>query len=149
MPGSSSTNAPNCATRGTRPGRTWPTVYTSGTLDQGSAENCFNPSEIFCFSSSTRRTLTVISSPALTISAGSDTRDHAISDTWSSPWTPAPRSTNAPNSRTEVTRPVMTAPGTILSRTLPAFARCDLHSRAGVLHFGDIHSRLTLATNVD
>jgi len=81
MPGSSSTNAPNCATRVTRPGSRWPTLYTSGTLDHGSAESCFNPSDIFCFSSSTRRTLTVISSPALTISAGFDTRDHAISDT--------------------------------------------------------------------
>ena len=37
--------------------------------------------------SSTRSTLTVISSPGATISWGLVVRDQPISDTWSSPWT--------------------------------------------------------------
>ena len=41
-------------------------------------------------SSSTRRTLTVISSPGVTTCDVSDTRDHPISDTWSRPCTPGP-----------------------------------------------------------
>ena len=81
-------------------------------------------------SSSTRRTLTVISSPGLTTCDVSDTRDHPISDTCSRPCTPAPRSTNAPNSRTEVTRPVITAPATIDRRISAALARCSSSSSA-------------------
>ena len=88
--------------------------------------SCFNPREIFCLSSSTRRTLTVISSPGLSICDGSDTRDQPISDTCSRPCTPPPRSTNAPNSRTETTRPVITAPATIDSPDAAALCRCCL-----------------------
>ena len=44
------------------------------------------------------------------MSDGSATRDQPISETCSSPCTPPPRSTNAPKSRTETTRPVTTAP---------------------------------------
>ena len=80
-PGSSSTNAPNSARRVTRPVRTWPTSYVACTVDHGSALSCFNPRAIFCVSSSTRRTLTVISSPGVTTCDVSDTRDHPISDT--------------------------------------------------------------------
>ena len=129
-PGSSSTNAPNSARRVTRPVRTWPTSYVAWTLDHGSAVSCFNPREIFCVPSSTRSTLTVISSPGVTTCDGSDTRDHPISDTCSKPCTPPPRSTNAPNSRTEATRPVITAPATIDRRTSPALARCSSSSSA-------------------
>ena len=70
-PGSSSTNAPNSARRVTRPERTWPTCRPTRTVDHGSAPNCFSPSAIFCPSPSTRRTLTVISSPGVTIWRGS------------------------------------------------------------------------------
>ena len=55
----------------------------------------------------------MISSPGYMTCEGSAMRDHPISETCSNPWTPPPRSTNAPNSRTDATRPVITAPGTI------------------------------------
>ena len=42
----------------------------------------------------------------------------------------AARSTNAPNSRTEATRPVITAPATIDRRTSAALARCSSSSSA-------------------
>ena len=45
-------------------------VLVVGTVDHGSAVSCFNPSAIFCLSSSTRSTLTVISSPGLTTCDG-------------------------------------------------------------------------------
>ena len=67
----------------------------------------------------------MISSPGLTSCDGSETRDQPISETCSKPWTPPPRSTNAPNSRTDATRPVITAPATIDFRTSAALARCS------------------------
>ena len=98
-------NAPNSARRVTRPVRSWPTSYRAGTSDHGSAASCFRLRAIFCVSSSTRSTRTVTSWPGATNWEASDTRDHDNSETWSRPWIPAPRSTNAPNSRTEVTPP--------------------------------------------
>ena len=41
---------------------------------------------------------------------------------------PPPRSTNAPKSGTDATRPVSTAPGTIDLRTAAALARCSSSS---------------------
>ena len=72
----------------------------------------------------------MISSPVLTTSAGAATRDHAISETCSSPCTPPPKSTNAPKSRTDATRPVSTAPTTIVRLTSAALACCSSSSRA-------------------
>ena len=129
-PGSSSTKAPKSARRVTRPARTWPTAYEAWTVDHGSALSCFSPRATFCPPSSTRRTLTVISCPGDRSCDGSLTRDHAISETWSSPCTPAPRSTKAPYSRTEATRPVSTAPATTFCRTSTALAFCSSSSSA-------------------
>ncbi len=130
MPGCNSTKAPNSARRVTRPVSTWPTWYADSIVDHGSALSCFNPSEIFCPSSSTRSTLTVISWPGERNGDGSATRDHAISETWSRPCTPAPRSMNAPKSRTDTTRPVSTAPATMALRISAAPAFCSSSSSA-------------------
>ena len=54
----------------------------------------------------------MISSPGVTTCDASATRDQPISDTCSRPCTPPPRSTNAPKSRTETTRPVEHGAGT-------------------------------------
>ena len=56
-------------------------LVVASTVDHGSALSCFNPRAIFWVSSSTRRTLTVISSPGVTTCEASDTRDQPISDT--------------------------------------------------------------------
>ena len=56
-------------------------AYSDATDDQGSSWSCFNPSEIFRFSASTRSTLTVISSPGFTRSDGFATLDQPISET--------------------------------------------------------------------
>ena len=58
------------------------------------------------------------------LSTDPTTRDHPISETCSRPCTPPPRSTNAPKSRTDATRPLITAPATIERRTSAALARC-------------------------
>ena len=129
-PGSSSTNAPNSASRVTRPVRTWPTSYEAWIVDHGSSVSCFNPSAIFCAVVVHAQHLDRDFLAGETTCDVSDTRDHPISDTWSRPCTPAPRSTNAPKSRTDVTRPVITSPTTIERRSSAAVARCSSSSRA-------------------
>ena len=118
---------PNSASRVTRPVRTCPTSYVAGTVDHGSALSCFKP-RVFCVSSSTRRTLTVISSPGATTCDVSDTRDHPISDTWSRP-TAAPSRSRRRRTSCDVTRPVKTA-ATIDRRISAATARCSSSSSA-------------------
>ena len=138
-PGATRTNAPNSATRVTVPRATLPAVSTCSTPSHGSFARALSDSVIFVVGSPLRlgstcrtsRTCTSTTSPTVTALATFTLRSCAISDAGTSPSTPPPMSTNAPNSRTPVTVPRSTAPGTTSFMMRDAFSRssCSITAR--------------------
>ena len=106
-----------------------PGAKRSASVAQGSTSSSFIDSEMRLPSPASFVTLTVTSWPTVRTSFGCATRRREISVTWTSPSTP-PRSTNAPKSVSDRTRPVMTAPSSIFARVSAALASLSSLRRA-------------------
>ncbi len=108
-PGSSSANAPNWASFVILAGTVSPTWYLASMRVHGFSSTCFRLRPIFLFSRSTVTTRTSISWPTRSTCDGCWTCPQDSSDRWISPSAP-PRSTNAPKSVNDETRPWRTSP---------------------------------------